>query len=124
MCYTWPMNQRATGSDAAGHRVPKEHFASGTWPDGAPEWGAPLAVVHAAVLASELLLEVPAEHGSMNARLALLSEKTGVPKGTLRGLVEGTRWPRLDVVATLECALERPLTGWYLVLQRLHRQSK
>lgn len=101
------------------HRPPISDFAPGTWPDGLPRPGSSETALYAAVLASFVLTEARKRSATLNGGLEALAQETGIAKGTLRGVIEGNRWPRLDVMARLETALGTQATGRYLVLERL-----
>lgn len=112
-----------TRDDEWRHEPPISHFEAGTWPDGLPKPGSSETALYAAVLASFVLAEARKRSSTLNGGLHALALETGIAKGTLRGVVEGNRWPRLDVMARLETALGTQATGRYLVLERLHGGS-
>ncbi|WP_282944549.1 hypothetical protein [Cellulomonas endometrii] len=89
---------------------PRDYFAHGDWPDGERLPGSPIGARYAADAAIRIRAWAT-EHGTLSNGIGLLAVKTGVPRGTLRHVVAGDRWPGLNTIATIEWTLGYPITG-------------
>ncbi len=109
---------RGSSTEPARRRAPSGHFAKGAWPSGAPEPGAPEAVLYVAELAAFLRAEADKAGGSLGEGLKTVSARSGVPAGTLRHVADGNRWPGIEILAMVELAYKRDIIGGYSAVLR------
>lgn len=113
------MTARGRSSQATGRRrVPIDYFAAGAWPHAAPVDDAPETVLYVAELARFLRVAATNDGLTLPKGLAVIASKTGVPAGSLRHVVDGDRWPSIELVAKVELAYRTDIVGYSAILRR------
>lgn len=109
--------------EGAGLLPPRQYFAPDQWPSGSPRDGTPVIALHAAELAVCIQEWALRSGQSLSMGIDKLAEASGVPRGTLRHLAAGDRWPRLDTVARVEWALGHSVADIDRVTLRLRYEQ-
>lgn len=111
------------GTPPSDLEAPILYFSPGAWPDGPPRPGTPRAVLYAAEFASFVRARALERGDNLTAGLRHIQEQKDLSSGTLRHVVDGRRWPGLQLIAQVEEAFKADATGYSVVLRRIDREK-
>jgi hypothetical protein len=112
------MTPRRTVGVTHTRTAPVDYFAPGAWPDAPPVHDAPETVLYVAELSRFLRATATKDGLTLANGLAVIASKTGVPAGTLRHIIDGDRWPSIEVAAKVELAYRQDIVGYSALLRR------